>query len=272
MTGSRRNEGGLAGGDDPVTVFIVSWGRPLYLWSCLDALFRQTRTPARFVLLDNAHPDPTVSEVITGFERRGMFAEVVRFATNSFSNITEAYFERLEGIGPLHAYMESDCVVDAGHLCWLAEMRRVMEAFPSIGMLGSLIDPKDFVSREVAEAITGGDSGKAEFLAKVKSPERAFLEDRRWENASDDYFLTVPPCPISNPPGRLMMLRTEIMKQIGFQLDAPLAQRMRARGLESAVTPRVRHRHLSLLNVYDYLDYDQRGRDDFFSPPSTAAS
>jgi GT2 family glycosyltransferase len=273
MTVPRRDDGVTAdGGEAPITVFIVSWGRPLYLWACLDALFRKTRTPARFVLLDNAHPDPTVSDVIAGFERRGMFAEVVRFATNSFSNITEAYRERLDGLGPLHAYVESDCVVDAGHLCWLAEMRRVMDASPSVGVLGSLIDPTDFVGRDVAEAMTGGDAAKAEFLAKLKSPERAFLEDSRWQNTTADYFATVPPCPILNPPGRLMMLRTEPMQEMGFQLDAALAQRMREKGFEPAVTPRVRHRHLSLLNVYDYLDYDQRSRDAFFTPPPAGPS
>lgn len=254
------------GSDSDVTVFIASWGRPLYLWACLDALFRRTRSPARFVLLDNAHPDPTVSDVIAGFERRGMFAEVVRFETNSFSNITEAYFERLAGLGPLHAYIESDCVVDAGRACWLGVMQRIMAANPSLGFLGSLIDPGDFVSREVAETIADGDHDQAEFLAKLNSPERAFLGDARWEATSEDYFLTVPPCPIQNPPGRLMMLRTEVMKQLGFHLDGPLTQALRARGLESAVTPRVRHRHLSLLNVYDYFDYDQRARDDFFTP------
>lgn len=273
MTVPRCDDGGPAcGGDEPITVFIVSWGRPLYLWACLDALFRKTRIPARFILLDNAHPDPTVGDVIAGFERRGMFAEVVRFNTNSFSNITEAYRERLNGLGPVHAYVESDCVVDAGHLCWLAEMRRVMDAYPSIGVLGSLIDPNDFVGREVAEAMTGGDPAKAEFLAKLQSPERAFLDDSRWQNSSADYFATEPPCPILNPPGRLMMLRTEVMQQIGFQLDAALAQRMRERGLESGVSPRVRHRHLSLLNVYDYLDYDQRDRDAFFTPPLSGSS
>ncbi len=251
---------------DPITVFIISWGRPLYLWACLDALYRLTRSPARFVLLDNAHPDPMVGEVIAGFERRGFLSEVVRFETNSFANITEAYAERLSDVGPLHVYMESDCVIQTGATCWLADMRRIMEAHPTIGVLGSLINPIDFVSRKTAVEITGGDGARAGFLAKLHSPERAFLDDSTWAAMRDDYVVTEPPFPIINPPGRLMMLRTDVMQRLGFHVDGQLAGMIRDLGLEPAVTPRVRHRHLSLLNVFDYLDYDQRGRDDFFAP------
>lgn len=267
----------LAGGradracDGAMTVFIASWGRPLYLWACLDALYRLTISPARFVLLDNAHPDPMVGEVIAGFERRGMFAEIVRFATNSFSNITEAYRERLDGLGPLHAFIESDCVVESPAGCWLAEMSRIMNAHPSLGVLGSLINPIDFVSRELAERIAGGDQSKATFLAKLESPERALMEDGRWANAPDAHFVTAPPCPIHNPPGRLVMLRTDIMQRLGLRLDGQLAAMVRDLGFAPAVTPRVRHRHLSLLNIFDYLNYDQDGRDRFFAPPASGA-
>jgi hypothetical protein len=146
-------------------------------------------------------------------------------------------------------------------------MRQIMECHPKIGVLGSLINPNDFVSRETALPITGGNPAAAEFLAKLNSPERAFLRDDSWADTRADYFLTAPPCPILNPPGRLMMMRTDVMQRLGFHLDSQLAERIRELGLEPAVTPRVRHRHLSLLNVFDYLDYDQQGRDSFFASP-----
>ncbi len=258
---------GLADPDDPVTVFVASWGRPLYLWACLDALHRLTRTAARIVLLDNAHPDPLVGEVIAGFERRGLFAEVVRFSTNAFDNIRNAYRERLAGIGPLHIYLESDCVIQPAAGCWLAEMRRIMRDHPGIGVLGSLIDPADFVPPAEAVALAGGDPAAAAFLAKLGSPERAFRDAPEWADATREFFLTEPPCPIHNPPGRLMMLRTQVMQQLGFQLDNALAALVRGRGLQPAVTARVRHRHLSLLNIYDYLGYDESVRQGFFHPP-----
>jgi GT2 family glycosyltransferase len=249
---------------DGVTVFVVSWGRPIYLWSCLDALHRLTRSAARIILLDNAHPDPLMDRVITAFERRGLFTEVVRFPTNSFQNIRAAYRDRLEGIGSLHVYLEGDCVVDAGAACWLASMRGIMEAHPEIGVLGSLIDPLDFVPESTAERLVGGDAAAAEFLAKLRSPERAFRDDSSWSSVHRQFFLTRPPCPIPNPPGRLMMLRTDVMRRIGFLVDGQLTPMLQSLGLEAAVTPLVRHRHLSLLNIYDYADYDANQRNAFF--------
>ena len=53
--------------ENPVTIFVASWGRPIYLWMCLDALWRNTKTPKKVILLDNAHPDPLITEVIKGF-------------------------------------------------------------------------------------------------------------------------------------------------------------------------------------------------------------
>jgi hypothetical protein len=257
---------------EPLTVFIVSWGRPIYLWSCLDALYRLTKSPARFVLLDNPSSDPTIDEVIAGFERRGIFSEIVRFPVNSFANIKKAYRERLDGLGPLHVYIESDCMIGDTPRCWLEDMRRIMEENPQIGVLGSLIDPRDYVAPETALRLTKEDPASAEFLAKLRSPERAFIDDCSWASSESDYFVTDPPCPIGNPPGRLMMLRTSVMQELGFQLDSQLAARIRERGLVPAVTPRVRHRHLSLLNIYDYADYDLGHRSRFFANSGEGAA
>jgi len=256
--------------DGRITVFIASWGRPIYLWACLDALYRQTRTPARFVLLDNAHPDPLVGEVIAGFARRGMFDEVVRFPTNALANIASAYNARLAGIGPLNVYIEGDTVVLPGEGCWLAEMRGVMERHPRIGMLGSVVDPSDFVPQDRALSLTGGDVDRAEYLAKLPTVERAFLTEPRWVEAAREYAPTEPPFPVGNPPGRLMMLRTPVMEEVGFQVDDRLALAVKARGLVAAVTARVRHRHLSVLNVYDYPGQERAARNRFFhgTPPT----
>jgi hypothetical protein len=259
-------------GRKPVTIFIASWGRPVYLWMCLDALWRFSRSSSRVVLLDNAHPTHAVGHVIAAFEARGLFAEVVRFPTNSFQNITSAYHERLQDVGPFHVFMESDAMICEKPGCWLGEMLRIMEANPTIGMLGSLIDPRDFVASDVALVRAGGDQAAAEFLAKLQSPERAFIDVPLWADTARDFFPTEPPCPIGNPPGRLLMLRTDVMREIGLQPDAALADAFRRRGMQPAVTPLVRHRHLSLLNIFDYNDYSRVARDAFFSPPNAAAS
>jgi hypothetical protein len=251
-------------GEEPITIFLASRGRPIYLWQCLDALWRHTRTAARVVLLDNADPSPLVGEVIEGFQRRGLFAEVVRFPTNSWNNLRTAYRERLAGVGSVHVYLESDVVIQAGAGCWLATMSRILAAHPWIGMLGSLIEPGDFVSPPTALALTGGDGEAAAFLAKLHSPERAFLSPSPWTEPTRDFFLTEPPFPLSNPPGRLLLLRTDAMKEIEVLPDAQLAEAFRGRGMRPAVTPLVRHRHLSLLNIYDYQLYSGSERDAYF--------
>jgi GT2 family glycosyltransferase len=251
---------------EPIVIFLTSFGRPLYLWQCLDALWRQTHFPARVVLLDNAHPSLVVGDVIEAFDRRGLFSEVVRFPTNSFSNFQAAYQQRLPSLGPLHVFMESDVVIQERPGCWLAEMGRIMEANPQIGMLGSLIDGRDFVFKEQALALTSGDLEAATFLAKLQSPERGFLDAPQWVDPARDFFPTEPPCPIGNPPGRLLMLRTDAMREIGLLTDSALAEAFRLRGMRPAVTPLVRHRHLSLLNIYDYNDYSGTLRDSYFFP------
>jgi GT2 family glycosyltransferase len=251
---------------EPVVIFLTSFGRPLYLWQCLDALWRQTHFPARVILLDNAHPSLVVGDVIEAFDRRGLFSEVVRFSTNSFSNFQAAYQQRLPSLGPLHVFIESDVVIQERPGCWLAEMGRIMKANPQIGMLGSLIDGRDFVSREQALALTSGDLEAATFLAKLQSPERGFLDAPHWVDPVRDFFPTEPPCPIGNPPGRLLMLRTDAMREIGLLTDSALAEAFRLRGMRPSVTPLVRHRHLSLLNIYDYNDYSGTLRDSYFFP------
>jgi hypothetical protein len=251
--------------EPPTTVFVISWGRPTYLWCCLDALWRLTRSRARVILLDNFHPDPLVGRVIEGFDRRGLFSEIVRFRDNSFENIKSAYRERLAQAGPSHVYLESDAVISRAPGCWLAEMDRIMHANPHLGMLGSLVETGDFVDAPTALGLAGGDPRQATFLSKLESFERRFAESVEWANEGRDYFYAEPPCPVGNPPGRLMMLKTDFMRENGFEPDIQLAAAFRRRGLRPALTARVRHRHLSLLNIFDHADYDNEHRDKFFA-------
>ena len=65
--------------DEAIPIFIISRNRPLYLWACLDSLFKFTRYPHHFIFGDNGSDDPAVPRVIDGFRRRGMFhSELLR--------------------------------------------------------------------------------------------------------------------------------------------------------------------------------------------------
>lgn len=252
---------------EPCTIFIASWSRPIYLWVALDALWRATASPARVILLDNHDPDPVKERVIAGFERRGLFSDIVRFPDNSFANITRGYAERLPGSGRFHVFMESDAAIIAGERCWLEVLGEIMEAHPRIGMLGSLVDVRDFAAADDLPDGWAADDRRGRFLSKMDSRERGFIADPSWADTDRAFFPTSAPCPIPNPPGRLLMLDTERMLRFGLQTDGRLADRFRLEGMTPAVTARVRHRHLSLLNVFDYDDYaaDHRGR--FFHLP-----
>ena len=136
--------------DAPIAVVIQSRNRPLYLWASLDALFRHTTFPHRFVLVDMASEDPLVRQVVRGFERRGMFSEVVWMPRNSWSELCAFLEQRLPVLGEYAAYVESDVVVAEMEPCWLSIFVGLMRANPRLAMLGSVIDKRDFVDLESA--------------------------------------------------------------------------------------------------------------------------
>jgi len=194
-----------------------------------------------------------------------MFAEIVMFKDNSFENIRQGYRSRLDKVGARHVFMESDAVICDRSSCWIETMQQIMVKNPFIGMLGSMIDVRDFVPADNAFVLTNNDHKAARFLAKLNSPERGFIHEPAWSDSSNEFFITEPPCPIRNPPGRLMMLDTETMLDLGLHTDGALANQFRLRGMTPSITPLVKHRHLSLLNIYDYKDYCPKSRNAFFS-------
>ncbi len=239
----------------PVTVLISCRNRPLYLWACLDSLYRLTTYPHRFICFDMCSDDPQVPSVIEGFRRRGMFADIVFADRNDPRLITQYVMERLDDWSPYFVYIEADVVIEASANCWLAEMVAAMEARPRLAMLGSAIYQPDFVTPETAAPLaTRASPETLAKLIKQHSPER--LQNA---TAADADGLFYP----HNPAGRLLMLRPEAIRRVGLADDGELNRRLRATGYETAITARVVHRHLSLLHVFDYPDYDYNARDSY---------
>lgn len=240
---------------EPIYVFVISWERPLYLWSCLDSLFRETSSPARVVIIDNSSQDPLVPDVIRGFERRGLFHAVHRMPENrpdSFERILAQYENEL---GDRYVYMESDIIVRGEEGCWLGTMNRLFDQDPRLAMLGSRIDPSDFVKKERAELLAPElEAEQRENLIKLHSPERL-------EQSPVGAFTDAP----FNPPGRLLMLRKAAVRQVGFQRDSKLHKALLAADYKTAIAYAVVHRHLSLLNFFDYPDYDYDSREKYFA-------
>ena len=235
-------------------VFILSWERPLYLWACLDSLHRTTNTPCRFVLLDNASQDPMVRRVIESFEARDLFHKIHWRDENSPHALMEAVEYHETELGDHFGFVENDVVVLPSEPSWLEEFQARTAADPQLAMLGSLIDKSDFIDPTWAAGRFPGLSEKQlEFLTKSKSAERTLADHY------DDPLIDV-----INPPGRLMFLKTEAIMRTGLLPDFRLSQAFKALGYRYAIATRVRHRHLSLNNAFDYPEYDQVGRAAFF--------
>ena len=240
--GSAPETEGLPDGVDPPVVLIRSWNRPLHLWASLDSFYRNTATPARFVLMDNASDDPLVGEIIDGFERRGMFHAVHRLSTNDPANQQTIYDLHRASLGPYIVLADADVVVLPGTVDWLGRLLQVMHERPALGLLGAQVDKGDFISLEAARAVAPeiSDDPALRNLVKADSPER-----HQPDTPTD---AVIKP---HRPPGRLMLARTEILDQTGARIgNKILCDAVEAAGYEVGIASGVFHRHLSLLNLY----------------------
>lgn len=242
QTSSVTEDGNLG----PVYVFIRTWNRPLYLWACLDSLFRNTRTPCRFVLMDNQSSDRQVAHVIEGFRRRGMFEAVHMMDRNHGANQTMLFFKYRPQMGRYFVLLDGDITVEAGEPDWLGRMIRLAEARPNLAILGSVVDQEDFVDVESAQRLAPTLSeDELDRLIKGRSPERRLKPSR------DEVIAPY------TPPGRLLLLRTAAIDEIGLRIgNMALSQAAKDAGYQVGIATTVRHRHLSLLNIFDYPDYD----------------
>jgi hypothetical protein len=243
----------------PITVFVHSHNRPVYLWASLDSLYRGTVYPHRFVFIDMASDDPLVRQVAAGFERRGMFAELLWLPSNQASDFWAVLWERVPGIGPYLAHVETDVIVEATNPCWLSRMAALMDANPRLAMLGAALDTRDFVSLDEARRIEPtADEGRLGNLIKFHSPERG--QDRSLRPGQSIFSPY-------NPPGRILVVRTEALAKVGAGDDGGLHRKFIEAGYETGIAAGVRHRHLSLLHIYDYPEYDYVRRDAYVSGP-----
>src|SRR5262245_4673034 len=240
----------------PIPVLITCYNRPLYLWACLDSLYRYTRHPHTFTIVDMASDDPLVRQVIAGFERRGMFSEVIRAPRNHADELSKVLWSIVERSQGLFGYAEGGVVVEDRDPCWLGEFAALMEEHPQLAMIGPAIDKRDFVSLEQARFLEPGlDHQQLADLIKLQSPERT--QDL---NGLDAHELARP----HNPPGRLLLLRSAALREVGAGTDGMLDRKFREAGYQTGIVPGVRHRHLSLLNLYDYPTYDTARRDAYY--------
>ena len=239
----------------PITVIISSFNRPLHLWASLDSLYRCTRYPHHFVLLDMASDDQLVRRVIAAFERRGLFSQVIRSPRNHPREFWKTVWSLMGDGGEFLGHVDGDVVVEDSEPCWLGAFVALMEQNPKLAMVGPAIDKRDFVSWEKARAVAPDlDDERLAQLIKLNSPERD--QDDSQGGARG---LVHP----HNPPGRLLLMRCRALALVGAGTDGALDRKIRDAGYETGIAAGVRHRHLSLLNLFDYPDYNTADRDAF---------
>jgi hypothetical protein len=239
----------------PITVFIHSYNRPLYLWASLDSLYRGTQYPHRFIFIDMASDDALVRQVVAGFERRGMFSEVVWSPSGDVNSFWALLWPRLKQAGPIFAYCQTDVIVERTNPCWLTTFATLMQSAPRLAMLGSAIDKDDFVGFDEARRLEPrAEDQHLRAMIKWFSPERG-------QNTSAAQGPIFSP---HHPAGRLLMLQSEALVKVGMGYDGALHQKLIAAGYETGIATAVRHRHLSLLHIYDYPQYDHVRRDAYY--------
>lgn len=239
------------------TTFILSYERPLYLWATLDSLYRVTKSSMRFVLIDSGSRDPLVHKVIEGFERRGMFSEILKLSLNDREWAGPFFDEWHDRIGEIFFFVESDVVIQRAKTCWAERMMSVMEGNPRLAMLGSKVDKSDFIKPGQLEKKLGRKLTEEEKKQiKLHSPERTM--PNIGQECVESPF---------NPPGRLLALRTQPVRDhltnIMQWRDDQMHRILKQNDWDTGIYGGVVHRHLSLCNYFDYNDYSMEMRDEY---------
>jgi hypothetical protein len=207
-------------------------------------------------MLDMASEDLLVAQVIAGFERRGMFSQVIRAPRNHPEELSKVLWSVAASAGEYFGCVDGDVIVEDRDPCWLGAFADLMDRHPRLAMVGPAIDKRDFVSWERARAIEPGlEESQLAGLIKLYSPERTQNVE-----CPDTQDLVYP----HNPPGRLLLLRGAALARVGAGTDGVVDRKLRDAGYETGIAPSVRHRHLSLLDLFDYPGHDVVRRNAFY--------
>ncbi|MCP4459224.1 MAG: glycosyltransferase family 2 protein, partial [Cytophagales bacterium] len=238
-------------------IFILCWNRPLYLWTCLDSIYRHTEQDCKIIIADNASPDGQVRDVINGFEHRGMFFKKHFCEENDPFRLKKLIDQYADEIDDYFVIIEGDIeIMPTEKDCWLGRFLSYMEDNSNLASVGSRVYQKDFVSIEDAQRLMPDLSQEElSFLIKSRAPMRKYDH-----SLSGSQALFAP----HNAPLRLMLFRDEAYRRIEFGRDTQIYKRFKALGYDAQISTEVVHRHLSLLNIYDYSNYSGNARDEFF--------
>lgn len=226
-----------------IKIFIISKDRPIYLWNCLDSVYRLKSDNSEVILFDNGSNNETL-EVIKGFDKRNLFKKLYLFDENNkdifhktilHENCDDEYF----------IFIESDVEILTKNFDLI--MLKLIEENENYGFIGSRVYKEDF--HEIS------DTNKNENqLLKKFSPEKNYNFNMKLK--------------INNlqPPGRLVIIKKELFTNFNKPLnDSAFHNHVLQKNHKSGISTEVLHRHLSLLNYFDYPHYNMKKRNDYFN-------
>lgn len=231
----------------PYKILMLVHDRPIYTYMALDALCRATYSPYQLTVVHHRLQPGLVDHVLDTHLRRKTIHRIVQMTSDlvDWTAIMRIAMETLTVSDEFLFYIEDDVVIEKSCSCWIARMVELMRDEPKLALLGSAIDKSDFLDPEDLAADLKRPLN-ADELAKIKahSPERmqSFKPGQRLFTAH-------------NVPGRLFCLRVSAMTHDLPNTDIRIDKRLKAQGWATAVLTTVRHRHMSLLNYYDYPSY-----------------
>ncbi|MEO1554847.1 MAG: hypothetical protein AAFS01_00330 [Pseudomonadota bacterium] len=222
----------------------------------LDALSRTTETDHRLIVYHH-RTGPSDNDTILGaFRERGIIHEIFEQEGEKFDWDVFQTFARSR-LAPEDLYLffiENDVIVQSAQGCWIARMVETMDADPRLAFLGAAIDKSDFIAPgQLADQLGRPLTEHERALIKADSPERkqAFKPGQLLYNGH-----TVP--------GRFFCLRIAALEAgVPTLLDSAMDRFFREQGWTTGVLRTVRHRHMSLLNYFDYPEHQLR-RDQHF--------
>lgn len=238
------------------TIFILSWNRPIYLWVCLDSIYRHTKTPCKIIIADNNSSDPLNQSVIESFDKRNLFDHILLYKENDPFRFKELIKEYWDKIDDFFVLIEGDIEIlpSIDGNCWLGKMLSFMEQNKNLASIGSRVYKPDFVSfNRAAELEPNLSKKEIDFLIKTHAPMRNY-------NVTNE--LLIEP---HNAPLRLMMIRKTAYEKIEFGRDTYIYNQFKSLGYDAKISTEITHRHLSLLNIFDYPDHSLNKRDNFFN-------
>jgi GT2 family glycosyltransferase len=240
--------------DEPI-LFILSWNRPIYLWVCLDSIYRHTKSPKKVVIVDNNSSDPLVFDVINGFQKRGLFYKVHLYSDNDPFRFEKIIHEYWNEIGDYFVLIEADIeILPCNDGCWLNKMKNYMDQNENLASVGSRVYLNDFVDIKIAKQLEPDmPSDELKSLIKADAPMRKYIHSE--EKLIDPH----------NAPLRLILIRKTAYEKIKFGRDTFIYKQFKDLGYDAKISTEIVHRHLSLLNIFDYPDHSFHNRESFFN-------